>query len=190
LQKFVAENIDVRQTPAGETLKRGLHEYDRKLESHGIGPEHLSLAQFSRWAILRQALFQTSFLFVISPLAIPGMIVHFPAYRICGIFARIYARHGADDVASSVKVLAGMIFMPSTWIVIAAILYFIFGWQTALFSLPISVICGYAALYTLEEIAELSGWAKAIWLFLTKREAFLRMFVERRALQAQLREFD
>ena len=34
------------------------------------------------------------------------------------------------------------------------------------------------------------GWAKAIWLFLTRREKFLRMFVERRELQAALREFD
>ncbi|MBA2334951.1 MAG: hypothetical protein H0V90_08440 [Blastocatellia bacterium] len=38
-------------------------------------------------------------------------------------------------------------------------------------------------------MAELRGWAKAIWLFLTKREVFLRMFVERRELQLQLQEF-
>jgi len=34
------------------------------------------------------------------------------------------------------------------------------------------------------------GWAKAIVLFLTRKEKFLRLFVERRELQEALREFD
>jgi hypothetical protein len=59
-----------------------------------------------------------------------------------------------------------------------------------LLSLPASFVCGYAAMYTQEELIELSGWARAIWLFLTRRETFLRMFVERRELQHALKEFD
>jgi hypothetical protein len=55
---------------------------------------------------------------------------------------------------------------------------------------PLTFVCGYIALHTFEEIEELRGWAKAIWLFLTRRETFLRMFVERRELQHELLEFD
>jgi hypothetical protein len=51
-------------------------------------------------------------------------------------------------------------------------------------------ICGYIALYSLEELSELRGWAKAIWFFLSKREKFLRLYVERRELREALREFD
>ncbi|CAN5444558.1 MAG: lysophospholipid acyltransferase family protein [Acidobacteriota bacterium] len=184
LQKFVVGN-----TGTNEMLETRLHAYDLKLGDHGIEPEHLSLAQFSRRVVVKQAVIQTWVLIMLLPLSIPGTILHFPAYNLCDIFSRIYARHGADDVASTVKVLAGMLFMPLTWLVIAAALYFFFGWKTALISIPVSVICGYAALYSLEEMAELRGWAKAIWLFLTKREVFLRMFVERRELQVQLQEF-
>ncbi len=187
LQKFVAGNTI--RTGSDELLETRLHEYDRKLEGHGIEPEHLSLAQLSRRTVIKQAIVQTWILIMLLPLSIPGTILHFPAYRLCEIFSRKYARHGADDVASTVKVLAGMLFMPLTWLVIAAALYFLIGWKLALISIPVTVICGYASLYSLEEIAELRGWANAIRLFLTKRDAFLRMFVERRELQLQLQEF-
>lgn len=190
LQKFVAGRSGRVDSPAKESLESTLYDYDRKLDGYGIEPEHLSLAQFSRWAVMKQAVKQMWLPMILLPLAIPGVAIHFLAYWSCDLFSRIYARHGADDVASTVKVLAGMLFIPLTWLIIAAALYMIFGWQAAVLSIPVSIICGYTALYTLEEVAELRGWAKAIWLFFTRRDAFLRMFVERRELQLHLREFD
>lgn len=186
LKRFVTETAD----DDDKLLKGKLIEYDKKLEAHGIEPEHLSLAQFSRGSVFRQALLQTWPLVVLSPIALMGSILHYPAYRLCGIFADRYSRHGDDDVASTVKVLAGMLFMPLTWLAAALVLYYFLGWKSALLSVPLMVVCGYVALRTLEELEDLRGWAKAIWLFLTKREAFLRMYVERRELLHELREFD
>ena len=133
---------------------------------------------------------QTWVLILLSPFAVFGAILHAPAYQLCKLVAYLYSRHGADDVASTVKVLAGMLFVPFTWLVAAVVMYFLAGWQLALASIPFSFLCGYAALYSLEEIVEMSGWAKAIWLFLTRRETFLRLYVERRDLQEALRAFD
>ncbi len=190
LQKFVTETSDDAGVDGAAPLRQRLIEYDKKLDSHGIGPEHLSLAQFSRGSVIKQALLQTWPLAVLSPLAITGAIIHYPAYRLCGTFSRLYARHDADDVASTVKVLAGMLFMPLTWLIVTGFVYYFLGWKSALLSVPLTVVCGYIALHTSEEIEELRGWAKAIWLFLTRRDAFLRMYVERRELHHQLREFD
>jgi hypothetical protein len=53
--------------------------------------------------------------------------------------------------------------------------------------IPVGFLLGYAALYTLEEIAEAGGWANAIFQFLLRREKFLRLFVERRELQEQIK---
>ena len=83
-----------------------------------------------------------------------------------------------------------MVFVPLTWLITAIVLYFLSGWQLALVSIPFSFICGYVALYSLEEFSEMHGWAKAIWLFLTRKEKFLRLYVERRELRDALREFD
>ncbi|MEJ7848847.1 MAG: lysophospholipid acyltransferase family protein [Pyrinomonadaceae bacterium] len=186
LKSYIAENQPVKDSE----LHRRLHNYDEKLNKFGLEPDHLSLAQFSRRFVVKQAFVQTWLLIFISPLAVIGIIIHFPAYGLCKLFARLYSRHGADDIESTVKVLAGMLFVPATWLVIAVILWLLTGWEMALVSIPISSLCGYAALYSLEEIVELRGWAKAILFFLTNREKFLRLFVERRELQRQLQLFD
>lgn len=189
LQSFVAGITDEHVAPEETLLVNKLNEYDKKLDTFGIEAEHLSLAQFSRWFVVKEAFIQTWLLLILSPLAAIGALFHFPAYKLCELSSYLYTRHGADDVVSTVKILAGMVFMPLTWLIIAAVLYFVFDWRIALLSLPASSMCGYIALYSLEQIGELRGWAKAIWLFLTRREVFLRMFVERRELQTKLTEF-
>ena len=84
-----------------------------------------------------------------------------------------------------------MVFVPLTWLIAAIVLFFLSGsWQLALVSIPFSFVCGYIALYSLEEFEEMRGWAKAIWLFLTRKEKFLRLYVERRELRDALTEFD
>ena len=175
-------------SPSG--LSSRLREYEAKLESFGIEAAHLSLAQVSRGLVIRNALLQTWVLIVLAPLALFGAILHTPAYQLCKLVAYLYSRHGADDVASTVKVLAGMVFVPLTWLIAAVVLYFLSGWQLALASVPFSFLCGYIALYSLEEIEEMRGWARAIWVFLTKKEKFLRLYVERKELQDELRAFD
>ena len=185
LKSYVAERG--RQ---GSELDERVSAFDRRLADSGLSPEHLSLAQFTTRFVVWQAFVQVWVLLILSPLAAVGTILHLPAYQICKLLARIYTKHGADDIASTVKVLAGMIFVPLTWLITAVVLYFIFGWIAALASMPAAFLCGYAALYSLEEATELSGWARAVWMFLTKKEAFLRLFVERRELQHELQGID
>ena len=61
-----------------------------------------------------------------------------------------------------------MLFMPLTWIILAVVLYFKWGWEIALISIPISFICGYAALRSWEEMEDLRGWFRAVQLILFK----------------------
>ncbi len=189
LKNYVAE-VGANVSKADSELAARLRDYDAQLNSFGIEPQHLSLAELTQSFVVYRALVQTWVLILLAPFALFGAILHAPAYQLCKLVAYLYSRHGADDVASTVKVLAGMLFVPFTWLVTAGVLYFLSGWQLALASIPFSFLCGYAALYSLEEIAEMRGWAKAIWLFLTRKEKFLRLFVERRELQDALREFD
>lgn len=184
-KKYVEEGSD-----ANAAMKEKIHEYDEKLDAFGLEPQHLSLANLTRGFVVKQALIQTWALLILSPLAAFGIILHFPAYQLCKLTAHLFTRHGADDIASTVKVLAGIVFFPLTWIIAAAVMYFLSGWPLALASIPFSALCGYIALYSLEELSEMRGWARAIWVFLTKRERFLRLFVERREIQQMLREFD
>lgn len=186
LKKYIAESSGERRSPEDAELEARLRKFDTRLASLGLAPEHLSLARLTRAFVVYRAFVQTWVLILLSPLAVFGTILHAPAYQLGKLVAYLYSRHGADDVASTVKVLAGMVFMPLTWLVAATVLYFLSGWRLALASIPFSIVCGYIALYSLEEFWEMRGWARAIWVFLTRREMFLRLYVERRELQAEL----
>ena len=168
-------------------LEKELREFDRKLAERGLEPVHLSLSQLPRAFIIRQAVIRTWFLILLLPIAAVGTALHFPAYQVCKLLAYYFTHHGADDIVSTVKVLAAMVFMPLTWLITAGLILYFWRWEAALASIPISIISGYVALYSLEEASELSGWAKAIRLFVFNRERFLRLFVTRRELLEKIR---
>lgn len=179
-KRYVEEGV-------GEIDRSRMHQFDVRLGSLGLEPEHLSLANLSQGFVLRQAIFQTWALAMLLPLSIYGAILHFPAYELCRLTAYLFSRHGADDIASTVKVLAGIVFMPLTWLIAAVVLYFLSGsWLLAIASIPFNFVAGYIALYSLEEGAEMSGWGRAIWTFLTQKEKFLRLYVERKELSKAL----
>jgi glycerol-3-phosphate O-acyltransferase / dihydroxyacetone phosphate acyltransferase len=187
----LAERLEIRQsflkTRGDENLEKRLAEFDKKLDARGLESEFLALAQFSKWFVFRHAARRLWKLLIFSPLAVVGIILHFPAYQSARFLAFMQTRKGDFDMASTVKVLASIVLMPLTWTALATVLYFYFGWTAALLSIPLSFLCGYVALLTLEETAELAGWARAILLFVRRREEFLRLLIERRKLHEALK---
>lgn len=184
LQSFVAESFGKDDTE----LRKKLADYDKKLDELGIESEFLALARYSKRFVLKQAVVRYWFLILLSPAAFVGALLHFPAYQLCKFLAFLQTRKNDFDMASTIKVLAGMIFMPLTWTVSAGVLYFYRDWKSALVSIPISFLCGYAALRTLEEIEEMRGWINAIRVFFSRREKFLRLLAESRNLHEQIKE--
>jgi 1-acyl-sn-glycerol-3-phosphate acyltransferase len=181
----------VEQKSYTSELDERLSRFDTKLKAAGLEPQHLSLANLSRGFVIRQAIFQTWVLVMLVPLSTFGTILHFPAYQLTKLASYLFARHDADDIASTVKVLAGMVFFPLTWIIAAVVLFLFSGSvMLALASIPFSFVAGYITLYSWEEATEMSGWAKAIRILLTDKDRFLRLYVERRDLTTALETFD
>ncbi len=190
-EKLAFKKQYVERTDTDPILAETLARFDTKLTELGLEPAHLSLAKISRGFVIRQAVFQTWALIMLLPLSIFGTILHFPAYQLTKLASYLFTRHDADDIASTVKVLAGMVFFPLTWIITAAVLYLLSGsWMLALASIPFSFVAGYLALFSWEEATEMSGWARAICKLSTDKDKFLRLYVERRELTASLRSFD
>ena len=187
--EFLRDFVEINEetTPEGEDLEKRLAKYDKKLNKLGIDPEHLALPHYSQWSAVKYLLSKFWYLILLSPLAIVGTILHFPAYQLTRIPVYFYARNEMRDVASTIKIFAGMLFMPLTWLILAGILDYYFGWKIALLSIPISFLCGYVALRTFEELEEMRGWINAAWLFLSKRDKFLRLLVERRKFYEELK---
>ena len=188
--KFVREYLENKQTKEpfeAERVTERISNYKKKLREIGLEPENLSLSNRPFLYIFQHFFVRVFLLLLFLPLAFVGTILHFPAYQMSKFLASRYTKHGVDDIVSTVKILSSILFVPLTWLILAIVLYFYFGWQIALLSIPFAFFCGYVALRSLEEIADLSGWFRAIWLFIRKRELFLQLLLERRALYKELR---
>ncbi|HEX8188764.1 MAG TPA: lysophospholipid acyltransferase family protein [Pyrinomonadaceae bacterium] len=173
-----------------EDLRRRILRHEAELERIGIAPGNLSLSRHSRWYVLRHFLLRASVLLLLSPLTVVGAALHLPAYLVCTLLARLFPRHGVDEIGPTVKILAAMLFMPLTWLVVSAWAFARWGWRAALLALPLSVVCGYVALRSLEELYDMRGWFKALLLLARRRQLFLRLLIERRALQDEMRRME
>src|SRR4029450_8113294 len=87
---------------------------------------------------------------------------------------------------ATVKILAAILLMPTTWVCVAAGAALEWGWRAAAVALPAVVACGYAGLRWGEELFALRGWSKAALLLLRRRGRFLRMLLERQALRREI----
>ena len=155
-----------------------------ELQQAGIDPFDLSLpasaAQTITWLI---AQFAISLL--LAPFAIVGALLHYPAYRLAGYLARTLSR-GEQDVVSTFKIVAALLFFPLTWLVVAVITWAYVGLFAALGALLMVPVCGYVAIRFAEELDRLSGGFQALMLFLLRRRWFLRLLAERAAIRKEI----
>ncbi len=179
----------VKEIPAGTNLKldKQITEYSEKLNKLGLESEFLELANYSKWFILKRSIVRSWYLVALAPFSIFGIILHLPAYQFCRYLAYLEVKKGDLDMASTMKFVAGIVLIPVTWLVLAGILDYFFNWKVALLSIPLSIVCGYVAMRSLEEISDMRGWFKAISIFFRKRDKFLRLLVERRKIFEELK---
>lgn len=171
-------------------LRQRIAKHEAQLRRVGIAPAYLSLPTRSKWRIARHFMLRTALLLFLSPLALAGALLHYPAYLICDLLGRRFRKHGADDIVSTVKIIAAIILMPLTWLIVAALVYLRWGWRAALIAAPATVICGYVAMRCMEELYEMRGWYKAAFVLLRRRALFLRLLLERRALRDEIAKLE
>jgi glycerol-3-phosphate O-acyltransferase / dihydroxyacetone phosphate acyltransferase len=175
------------RSPASlDELRQRIIAYEAELRSIGITPENLSLSKHSRWYVLRHFMVRSVLLILLFPLSLAGALIHLPAYLLSGLLSRIYRTHGADESASTVKILAAIVLMPLTWIIFTALAYAFLGWRIALLAFPSVIVAGYVAVRTWEEFYDMRGWYKAVFVLLRRRGLFLRLLLERRSLHAEI----
>ena len=182
--KLLGENEPEKMRRLNEKITR----FESALKTSGVTGESLSVLQHPTWYVFRYLILRIVFLILLAPLAVLGAIVHSPAYVFSNLLALMFKTHGADAAGSSSKILAACLFMPLTWLVTALIILYFFGWQFALASIPITILCGYVALRSSETLIDMRVWIKSAWLLLRGRALFLRLLVQRETLQKEIGE--
>ena len=171
-----------------EKLREKVENYEDKLESSGLTVESLSVLQHPTKYVFNYLILRIAILILLAPFSIVGAIIHSPAYLFSNLLGQMVTTHDVDAAGSTSKILAACLFMPLTWLIFAGIMLYFFGWQIALFSIPILIVCGYIALRSFETLIDMRVWLKSAWFLVRQRGLFLRLLVRRETLQKEIGE--
>jgi glycerol-3-phosphate O-acyltransferase/dihydroxyacetone phosphate acyltransferase len=169
-------------------LNARITRYEDELKASGITTESLSILQHPTWCVLRYLILRVVFLFVLSPLAVAGAIIHSPAYLFSNLLGRIFKMHDTDVAGASSSIIASLALMPLTWAIVGSAVWYQFGLQIALVSIPVTILCGYIALRSSETLVDMRVWLRAAWLLFRQRALFLRLLVQRESLKKEIGE--
>jgi 1-acyl-sn-glycerol-3-phosphate acyltransferase len=185
-QRFLEGYAFYRSHSPGQldAIEARIARFEFELKEAGIDPSDLSLPPTAAHTIFR-LLAQVSTCVLLAPLALFGVAVHYPAYRLAGYLSRRLARH-EQDVLSTFKIISAMLLFPLTWIVVAVISWRVAGWMSGVAMMILTPLCGYVAVRFFEEIDRFFGSFVALALFVTRRRSFVRLLAERAAIHREI----
>ncbi len=163
-----------------------IERYESELEQMGLDPEELAPPE-SLTSIAVHTFSQTLLFALLSPFAIIGIVVNYPAYVLIKYIA-IKLSNNYNDVVSTIKIVASALFFPLTWIVLAAVCYWLAGWKLALIALIIAPVSGYVAVRFTEEFDRFLAGALSLGFFITRKGFFKRLLVERRMIREEIQK--
>jgi glycerol-3-phosphate O-acyltransferase / dihydroxyacetone phosphate acyltransferase len=156
--------------------------YEAALTAAGLDARRLAPRRYTPERVTRYVVKAFLVLMLLLPVALAGVVVHYPAYRAVGFVATGMAK-GAEEALASVKVLAAMLLFPLTWTVVAVVAGMAWGMDAGLVALAAGPLTAYAALQYFERLDRIVGGARALALFAFRRRAFLRLLAERKDIQ-------
>lgn len=169
-----------------EVLEARIHQYEEALAQAGLeDPRQLSTATVSEYARAWTILTRVAFFLLLSPAALAGALLHYPAYKLAGLLATKFARQ-YDDVLSTFKIAAALLLFPLTWCALALLLYRFVGWWGVLAALACGPLTGYVALRTREEFDRFRAGTRAALFFLRERSFFRSLLEERRRIRREI----
>ncbi len=179
-QRFVAGYAELRRRdPAAvDAVEHELARYEAELADAGIAPEHVASGPIAPRRVLRYTLRSISLVVLLAPPALVGVALHFPAYQFIDFIA---ARFGArsPDVEATVKIVAGMVWYPATWVLVGALAWHWWGLWPGVAALLLGPITGAAALRVIERLDRFIGGVRALRLILFRPSAYRRLLARR-----------
>jgi len=168
LKRFIQAYHFYRKTEPEAVLeiRRKWKAYRRQLRRFSLAEEQVDLAQAPVRAA-RFVMLAAAVIVGVMPLALVGMITHYPPYRICGALERRFNRF--PDLAATFKLVAGVVLFPTVYAILAALLVWRLGWKEAVLGVGLLPLCGWAALRVAEERRRLREALGALSLAFTTR---------------------
>lgn len=170
-----------------DDLIRRVDRLDNAFRTAGLDPSHPAPRPTGPAALARSIAWFVFRILIFVPLALPGLLVHLPAYWMIGrVSPRIAGVN--DDVIATVKILAAAIFYPLTWILIGVAVSrgLRLGLAAGVAAALVGPLAGYAALKLVERFGRFVSGTRALGLSLFDRDGVARLVAERDRLRADL----
>jgi hypothetical protein len=165
-------------------LDARMNRYEEQLERIKLDPDEVEHPHSASMQAFMLALPLALFI-LLTPLALFGALIHYPAYRLAGFVAKKLSK-AYEDIVSTIKIVAAMLFFPLTWLVAAIAAYELWGWWQAVVCMVLVPLSGYLAIRFFEELDRFVGAVRSLVFFMKRRRFFLRLVVERRAIYEEI----
>jgi 1-acyl-sn-glycerol-3-phosphate acyltransferase len=168
-----------------ERLRRRVFRYEARRSGAGLDPWDLPEGSYTiGGVIMATARLLTGFALRL-PLGLPGLALHYPAYRLVGFLTgRVGPRE--REALATVKALAAFLLFPLTWALTAALAWRWWGPPGGFAALVLAPLSGWMALRLTELWDEVVGAARALALYGLGRRRFVHLQAERRAIREEL----
>lgn len=122
---------------------------------------------------------------LLMPFALIAAIVHWPAYQLVDLLTRRFS-NGELNMMATVKFLAALLLYPVTYLTLALLIGWRFGWMAGLATLFVTPLLGYLAIRIMEEIEDLSGDLRALRHRMFRGYGHARLVTRRQAIRDEM----
>ncbi len=181
--------LRIRMPDRIAAVEQMLARYDAELGAAGMAPENMLESRLTVGTVTRNAAIAVVTLLLLAPLAVVGVFIHLPAYKITGPLITRAAKVERDVVATT-KIFAAAAVFPLIWFAIAWLVWRRWGVAYAALAFVLCPVSGYGALLFVEQLDRLVGSARGLSLRLLRPRAFRRLEAQRRKIREAILALD
>ncbi len=168
-----------------EEISRRVGAWQARLDAAGLTPELLPAGGYTAGTVVRFTAPRLATLLGLFPLALLGTLIHLVPWVVVDRIGRRVRRSNLDLV-STVKILAGLVLYPLTWVLLAWLATRRWGLPAGLLILLLIPVSGFVALLFSEDLRRLLKGGRGLLFALTGKRRFLRLVAERQAIRDDL----
>ncbi|MFK7987706.1 MAG: 1-acyl-sn-glycerol-3-phosphate acyltransferase [Sandaracinaceae bacterium] len=173
--------LETESPGRAEALVSRMRALEAQFEHHGLDPGGRARRAFP----VGRAAGSLLLLLAAMPLALTGLVLSYPTYRLVGALAARFSK-GEDAAVATLKMLGGLLFFPLTWLACGVSVGLSVGWLNGVVALLLAPLSSYVALRFFEALPRVSAWVRALRLRLTGADVLTTLEAERGALYDEL----
>ena len=125
-----------------------------------------------------------STLLLLLPPAIAGGLLHLPTYRLLG--ALVHRFCDEEEMAATMKTVGGLVAYPLTWLLLAALGWWLAAPWVGVCLMLFVPLLGYVALRVFEQLDDVIGRARALTWRVARGQAYERLLAEQRSIRKEI----